>query len=105
MITDQQLNDIQSYCDAASDAPWHHVSQKHRGRDDSCYSFGPHVDNIGQAVNDAAFISNARDDLPACVAEIRRLNIELRVLRGELKSEREMNVELAVKVDNFECGI
>lgn len=81
MITETKLNEIEQRCNNATGGPWVSFIE---GRDHlSGSSFiktqGDDIELIGATVNDQDFIANARQDIPALIQEIRRLNILLKL--------------------------
>jgi len=84
-ISNEQLDEMQSRCDEATEGPWvwHDGNSWRRlsvddGHDDGgvlCPCNHPHDGHpdVKCEKNDQIFISQARTDLPACISEIRRL--------------------------------
>jgi hypothetical protein len=79
MMTEAELFAIQARCDQASRGPWKSFIE---GRDhESGSSFirtgemqGADIELFGATEADQDFIAHARQDIPALLAEIRRLN-------------------------------
>lgn len=97
----KQLAEIEDRCVAATPAPWKATTQAekedgwllaHFGDDYATGSWDVmatlKVDEVRGADADATFVAHARTDLPACVAEIRRLRDELAL--AEIERIREM---------------
>lgn len=102
-ITQERLAEIKARCDAATPGPWsdgegvpYSALEELRvcGWDrrpvpsgNDYYACGPRVACSLSAVNDSRFISNARSDVPALLAEVERLsglNEEVQATRKSL---------------------
>jgi hypothetical protein len=79
-VTNEQLNEMEARCNAATPAPWQSFIEgrdhtagsdfiRTGGLDDSC----PDIELIGATHVDQDFIAHARQDVPALIAEVRRL--------------------------------
>lgn len=84
MLTDERLAEIEARAQAATDGPWQAALDRpsHPSVGDitapgnhHVVCFGHDYDEYGSIDNvaDAAFIAHARDDIPALLAEVRRL--------------------------------
>ncbi|HEY9372822.1 hypothetical protein [Streptomyces sp.] len=106
--TDQQLNDIEARATAATDGPWCTDSWEiYQGTEyepglslwtgETCRGTG----SLEQDRADAAFVAHARTDVPALLAEVRRLRAELareERLHGETIDDRDQAQEIADKL-------
>lgn len=83
-MTDEQLAEIEARANAATPGPWFwtgrvddwgHSGPDLMGPNDAvvCQSWGHDADGLEIADSDMSFIANAREDIPALIAEIRRL--------------------------------
>jgi len=79
-MTDDQLREIEERCNAASAAPWESFieGRDHMGGDDFIRTGGMDDSSpdiyLTQATHaDQDFIAHARQDIPALIAEVRRL--------------------------------
>ena len=84
-LTDQQLNDIEARAHAAFEGPWRNDQQQ----DDTPVVYAPRITDKGTEYAhvlfdadwgtdaDAVFVAHARTDVPALVAEVRRLHAVL----------------------------
>lgn len=75
-MNEARLQDIESRCNAATPGPWEEVAESGEwwisGPDISAdYVMSTNAGDIKQA--DADFIAYARTDIPALIAEVRRL--------------------------------
>lgn len=81
-MTDNELEEIEARCNAATSAPWQSFIEgrdhtagsdfiRTGGLDDSC----PDIELIGATQADQDFIAHARQDIPALIAEVRRLRV------------------------------
>lgn len=78
------LDAIEARANAATPGPWGHYSTGsyvYATRTKVCQLEDPWIAN-GNQRNDAAFIAHAREDVPALIAEVRRLREELAVAEG-----------------------
>ena len=79
-ITEKELNEIMSRCDAASPGPWKSYIE---GRDHECGSNfimtgidgdrGPDIELYGASEADQDFIASAKQDIPRLVAILKEL--------------------------------
>lgn len=87
-LTDQQLNDIETRANAATDGPWTVELEQCDCSDGYCHhgtyvsaiyaADGARRDELGDFTDaDWQFTIHARTDVPALVAEVRRLRAEL----------------------------
>lgn len=85
-MKDDELEKIEARCHAAKPGPWISYAE---GRDHTSGSSfiktgasgggrGEDIELSGATPEDQDFIANARHDIPALVAEIRRLQLELK---------------------------
>jgi len=101
-MTDEELNQLQALADAATPEPWKYADfrgddtwleivgqDSDGGADDFDYAFDwTYLLHCENRYANAAFMANARSDVPALIAEVRRLREELMdrgVTRGELE--------------------
>jgi hypothetical protein len=80
LLSDEELNEMQARCAAASVAPWTAMLE---GRDHTSGSSfimtgtgdsrGDDIELSGASPADYEFIAHARQDLPRLIAEVRRL--------------------------------
>lgn len=103
--TDERELEILDRCEAATPGPWV-MSYDCKLLDGhwNHYGTGPALEwdpmrlvDDQQYVSDAIFIANARADLPAAVAEIRRLRSRVAELEAEAERFREWVAEMAAK--------
>lgn len=83
-MTKEELQAIKARCEAATPGPWEEVAES-----GEWWIIGAHenanyvVDTSGTSQGNIEFITHARADVPALVAEVERLNAAL-TLEGEL---------------------
>jgi hypothetical protein len=95
-MTEDQLREIESRCNAATPGPWiasienrDHtsgesvISRGERGQEEDLYLHGG-------TVEDYDFVANARQDIPILIAEVRRLASLLR----EPRQSRTLNEQI-----------
>lgn len=92
-ITDQQLNEIEQRADAAAEGPWTVELEQCDCSDGYChhgtyvsavYADGVRRTEMGDFTDaDWQFVIRARTDVPALLAEIRRLRAELATARSD----------------------
>jgi hypothetical protein len=84
-VTDKEIREIEVRCEAATSAPWQSFIEgrdhlagsdfiRTGGLDDAC----PDIELIGATHADQDFIAHARQDIPALIAEVRRLRALVR---------------------------
>lgn len=103
MLTDEQVAEIQARAEAATPEPWSHETKRRHGvttrqsyvhtgdwcvRLAECYS---QVTKLGEyecyaAIDNAAFIAHARQDIPALLADREELQREIVKLRQAIES-------------------
>src|SRR5690606_21978359 len=86
-MTPEQLAAIRARAEAATPGPWHD------DQDGMVYSTcqpgcAVVINDIDLAVEDAEFIAHAREDIPALVAEVERLQVELARVRPVVEAAR-----------------
>ena len=74
-MTDEQLQEIQARCEAATAGPWHREGDAIAETDN--YELG-----VVPYLPDAEFIAHARTDVPALVAALRELRAVARAVTG-----------------------
>lgn len=93
-MTQERLNDIRARADGATSGPWGcYGDGAHEVFDAGEYSDGDPGEVVAAVIDklsDAVFIAEAREDIPALLAEVRRL-------RGELAKAREVTDEKVTK--------
>lgn len=102
-MTEDELNVIEARCNAAAPGPWIYWNErfidagaKHPDGD-RLLSEGPYDDNYHNfSVADCEFISAARMDVPALVAEVRRLRKIERLALAVAKAKSHWDVEGAI---------
>lgn len=72
-MTDDELQAIEARATAASDAPWDARGDMVRGADGRMLVGPGHPPLAPQMIQDAEFMAHARTDIPALLAEVRRL--------------------------------
>lgn len=100
-MTREEQAAAQARCDAATEGPWEEGCGSD-GKPISCARSDCIVDNpeTRQGKLNLSFIDHARTDLPAALAEIRRLEVRVQHLEGVLAS-----VEFGCEPGNCpECG-
>jgi hypothetical protein len=103
-LTEQQLDDIETRADAATPGPW----ELYDGYGPHFYAYlrGSHLQGIGTlnfgdgeaADADRAFVLQAREDVPALLAEVRRLRVERDAFRDQRNRVFETNQRLIAEV-------
>lgn len=89
-LTEQQLDDIEARATAATPGPWEEHAEY--GQHFYAYLRGPYLRGVGtlnfgdgeDAAADREFVLHARQDVPALLAEIRRLKGQRKYLIGQL---------------------
>lgn len=97
------LDAIERRTGAATPGPW---TAEHRGFDvyETQTDHGDVVAEAGLSTNDAAFIAAARSDVPALVAEVRRLRQQLDQSRLELSAAVESYTNMVEGMIEAEIG-
>ena len=90
-MTPEQLAAIRARAEAATPGPWHD------DQDGMVYSTcqpgcAVVINDIDLAVEDAEFIAHAREDIPALVAEVERLQTELARMRPVVEAAQRWHV-------------
>lgn len=115
-MTPEQLAEIQKRADAATPGPWHRVgppwnrylpfviagdTDPHVGRFVCDLDSDPadEPDEPGNEVADAEFIAHAREDVPALVAEVKRLTAERDADRAEIVQLCQERLQLVAERD------
>jgi hypothetical protein len=85
-MTESELREVETRCDRATKGPWKsfvegrdHLGGSNFIRTGGLDDASPDIELSGASVEDQDFIAHARQDIPALVAEVRRL----RVIAGE----------------------
>lgn len=90
MMTPEQLAEIEARAEAATPGPWEWDRQWIEDEDEAIYvpqgaTLGPTLIQLGDTYEghryDCAFIAHARQDIPALIAEVRRLQAENKQLK------------------------
>jgi len=92
-MTPEELAAIRARAEAATPGPWRGVPGRYILPDDWNHRYTAHQVIEGciynpNAENDHAFIAHAREDIPALVAEVERLQAELARLRPVVEAAR-----------------
>lgn len=91
-MSDIDLDAIEARANAATDGPWWHYGdgfrEIHGPQNDEEDGWAPQVAVAGDdgTLPDAEFIAHARTDIPALVAEVRRLRAQVEAVRHILSS-------------------
>jgi|JI91814BRNA_FD_contig_81_411455_length_901_multi_1_in_0_out_0_2 hypothetical protein len=90
-LTDKELDDIETRCNAASDGPWisyiegrDHLSGSNFIKRGSGTTRSDDLELTGATVADQDFIAHARQDIPKLIAELRHFRT-LAQLRSGIK--------------------
>lgn len=82
-MTEEELEEIRARVEAATPPPW---TVTHAWREPTKWSVDPvapmQEDDIFRTKEDAEFVAYARDDIPKLLAEVERLQGELRAAAG-----------------------
>lgn len=79
-MTDDELNAIEQRANAATPGPWVDTDPRHiRHAEPNIYAGDYEVADVydNNGCDDSSFIAHARQDIPALIAEIRRLRAAL----------------------------